>query len=476
MTKNIFIKFLISLSLFSTAFGQEAPFVLNEAPIENDQLLQATAGYAVYVDKTGRLYSAKLNGSKIKYLSGVTPENEDEIEEENTRLIVIAREKAEFAIVDEGDSQFVYFQGKERPNSYNYYLYKVNINGAALPKKVYKISQPGNQLTKSADSKKLFLSKFKNYLVDIANTNNDAIETNGVQELPTYNFAGTQSRITADFETVVYVAESQGAASQSFELRSYDIAQNKDRTLLTGFNNQNIKFEVSPDSSRVVVLRTNKDTYQQNLVTLKLDASELTQLYPYPDDQTSYSFDNIMPVPGIRGEGDAGAVLFMARAPQGSAAKLFLCDLNDYLVSEVKTGQVENETLSELRLTPDSSTLVYRRNSDTQRTLNYSLKFLDPEADPTYLFASSYTQSAFLEDSSSLIYVSSGAINDERNTILLLTLDGISSKVLLKPSLHEWIKPAETVSSVQSVGTSVVFTIADTTQTPVKYRILSFKR
>ena len=160
MNKILSVGFALTMALHSWAKTEEVLHTLNSVALESDQLLQVAGDSVVYIDKSGRLYASKLDGSDTKYLSGVTPidSNPDDdivpVEDEAKRILVSASKKNEFAIVKTTDSYVVYFQGRKNISSFSAKLFKVDIKATALPEEVMGLSQVGQEITKKSDNLK----------------------------------------------------------------------------------------------------------------------------------------------------------------------------------------------------------------------------------------------------------------------------------------------------------------------------------
>jgi hypothetical protein len=278
----------------------------------------------------------------------------------------------------------------------------------------------------------------------------------------------------------------QGATANTYELRALDVLNNKEKTLLQGFDQMNGPlYDISADDSWVVVQKSSGGL--QSLVLLSLQGNQETPLYPTSGPSVSASFDYATFLPGTRSDGtpgdvDPGRILFSVN--QNSVRTLYVADLVDFSVTKLGTGEAINETLSSFSVLPDGKTVLYQRSpmmgipaGPSNRT--YLLDLNTAGAQPVFLFQSTNTRWSYSSANGGIvIFVGSGAYND-LNQIISVSLDGKISTRLSTAFPAGWLAPNENVTQTVNAGTRTLFTIqnpssSSTSPGLVGYQIVSF--
>lgn len=469
---------VISFFAFSNLLRAEKikPFVLTDEAISNDQLVHTAGDRVVYIqydEESSRLYSVKLDGSDKKYLSGVmlpdeNPEDDEEPGEvEEKKMLVLAQNQEHFLVNKEGNEHFVYFQARPNRQEYSYYLYKVNTNGSAYPTRLVELPEPGNKILSRADKKVFYLTRENNHsFYDLG--------ANELNKIEVEAYGASNSKISSDFRYLVYV-KSVINNGQKFELHAYDTNTKSDILIPIALEGPEVKIDITADSSKIIVNRYQSG--RSTLEAISMNGSGLSRFFPHENDTQNYNIEFFRAVKGTRGSGDKGVVLFLSRSPNGSNEDLKKYDLNDKIVTPVKIDQLVGEFVSHLRLTPDSKTILYRKTASGQKSRNYSYNFLNSTANPEFIFASDYQVSEISEDSSSLVYVNNSEVEGERNSIVLATLNGLTSTNLSSNFENGWISASERITSIKLAETHYVLTVADVQPgEATEYSIRSFKR
>lgn len=441
---------------------------INETPMSTDQLYQTAAnGRVVYIDNTGRLFSVNTDGTDRKNLGEQKPN-----ESENERLLLVAKQASEFAIVSAtGATPVVYFQARENPRSFRLFLYKVDVLGSMPPQKLFQLVKPLKQLIVSPDSAQLYLAgDDKHSVLNLASGEK--------LDLPIKPVPAAAVRLSADFKWVLFVSEFRVASQRTFELHAYNLVDATSRTLLQGMDRYEFNFEISSDSSTVAVQEIVQGA--ERLVALSFEGSDVMSVFPSPGETIRYRIEQIRFMPGIRGDGDTGALIFSARN-DNEMKQIYIADLIDLSPRTLEPSLNYGENIVQFRLSPDSRTLIFQRESYDQgpgvtpHPRTYALNLVDPAARPVFLFENAYQHSEFLADSSGLVFVSSGGFYP-RNEIVEVSLDGKSSHLLSASFPANWIASNEQISKLGvGPGKTLFVSIYNPLTSPVKYTIQSFE-
>lgn len=466
LLKSLKSTLLTSLILAGSNYAH-ALIKVTETGMSSDRVYQSTSkGTVVYVDNTGRLFKSQVDGSSRKNLSALSAE-----ETELDRLVVIAKQASEFAVLENSSNSVVYFQARENPRSFRLFLYKVELSGNSAPQKLFQLVKPLKSMRVNAQESLIYLAGDDKH--SLLNTGTDERQDLAIKAVPAAPF-----RVSNDFRWVAFVNEVRLQNRRTFELQILNLIDGNLRTLLQGLDRYDFLFEISEDSTSVAAQEVINGT--ERLVSVSMEGSDATQVYPMPGDTRMTRITDLRFIPGIRGEGDTGALIFSA-TNESYLKSLFIADLIDLAPRALDTREAQGESILNFRLSSDFKYLVFQRQdiqqeSSALRQRTYSISLMDATARPVFLFENDFQFSEILKDSSAMLFVSNGGFYP-RNQIIEVSLDGKSSRVLSANFPENWLTDGEQISRISNgPGQSVFLCTSNPRMSPAKFNLFSFDR